>query len=188
MAMLCALAARDDQAPLILLLVDGAHLNLAAALVDAAEIYVPVATVWAYDDEEQPQLRAIDRSDLDAWSRSGLSTGDAAAGPALKLVDGGGERPPTASTFPPSPDDRPGDPADGSGPTPPVPESPAATTPSGGVDRAGIADLKPRLPDAGSAGAGSDDPAGPGVSSPVSLTDDELSMLLAEDWTDPDSV
>ena len=200
MAMLCAVAARDDDTPLILLLVEGASIGLSSALVDAVEMYVPVATVWVYEDADSPQLRAVDRRDVERWSRRASSEAparravddtpdDARSGgwsePTLKLVDG-----PTGGADPdePEPDDNPDNP----GP-PSAVHTPVAVEPGSGTGRAAASTHPEHGPFAETHGAESapsiESPSESeaGFDGPAGLTDDELSMLLADDWDDPNA-
>ncbi|MEM1184354.1 MAG: hypothetical protein AAGI53_05045 [Planctomycetota bacterium] len=183
MAMLCALAGRDDDSPLILLLVNAEGVGLSAALVDAVEIYVPVAAVWVYEEDGEPQLRAVERSDLERWSRRRPPTPspsleakpEAWSEPSLKLVDD------------PEQDDldRPG-----AGPSTTPPSEPLAQSDPPGSRRpvddpvTGFGEAGAPPPDRADS-AGRTEDHGDDMEGPVSLTDDELSMLLADEWTDP---
>lgn len=191
MAMLCALAGRDDDAPLILLLVNGESIRLAAALVDAVEMYVPIATIWVFEDHGTAQLRAVERSDLERWSRRRVPQAEHGAiepksepkpgdwpGPSLKLVEDGPFGDDPTEPEPPGPS--------GGGSIGGNPHSTAGIAPSartaGGAQGPSFSD-PPASESAVSADR--DDSAGRSMDGPVSLTDDELSMLLADDWTDP---
>ena len=105
MAMLCAFAADDEDAPLILLLVEPERVPLAALLTDAIELYAPAVTPWLYADHGTPQLRAVEASDVEKWfhrrSDAAQTSGDPAieAGPTLKLV-GPGSREPSGEAAP----------------------------------------------------------------------------------------
>jgi hypothetical protein len=171
MAMLCALTGEAEDAPLILLLVEPSRIRLAAALIDAAELYLPSVTCWMYVDDGSPQLRAVEPSDLEAWGRAApvaaADTNDSGmAGPALKLVD---------------PDDEPG--GGGGSRTPVKPTVPKAREAQ--KPRETGADGSENDGDPGS-GSGEDGSPESSVESPVALTDEELSMLLADEWRDED--
>ncbi len=171
MAMLCALTGEAQDAPLILLLVEPTRIRLASALIDAAELYLPAVTCWMYVDDGSPQLRAVEPSDLEAWARQAPrpqpedASDSGMAGPALKLVD---------------PDDDPKGPGGSGRPNPAASPGPRAqnvreTTPE-------RSENDPEKEPGANEG---ESPEG-AVESPVALTDEELSMLLADEWRDED--
>lgn len=173
MAMLCALTGEAQDAPLILLLVEPARIRLASALIDAAELYLPAVTCWMYVDDGSPQLRAVEPGDLEAWARAtpGPRAEDASdsgmAGPALKLID-----PEDGPNGPGGPGPRRAGPE--AGPTGPAPRP---------RDDAREASENRSDEEPGADGGGTPRAS---VESPVALTDEELSMLLADERRDED--
>jgi hypothetical protein len=182
MAMLCAFAADDEDAPLILLLVEPERVPLAALLTDAIELYAPAVTPWLYADDGSPQLRAVEASDLEKWFGRGTSiedqtAGDPAieAGPTLKLV-GPGSRDPSGGGAPHTHPKVGGEvhPATELGSAderahPPRSVHPEVSSTPASENRGTTSH--------GDGGAETVDP-------PPLLTDEELSMLLSDEWRD----
>ncbi len=159
---LLLMARRAPDSPVVLLLVDPQSLRGAAAVVRAVERFVPRAPIWVYDESSDPHLRAVRPEDVAQWAAA-----PEARGPR------GVEAPPEVVVRPVTPPSRPAVVAPRA--DEPAPASP--TTP--GVGPAGGL--------AAGAGTPMDAETGGGVSDPWSvLTEEELSMLLSEDWPEDD--
>lgn len=194
MARLCVMdrSTQPGEPAVILIVASPAAPAQAAEVVHAAERYAPRVVCWLYDAAGNPKLRRILPEDVQGWSRQAV-VGPAGAGspPRLRLTDAEPATPPSptssSSASATAPSARPG--ASGSTPITAV----IAPARPGTASRPRLAEPDPMQANNGTPPGGTPPPGtptpGPAPSPPAEhrprvhpiLTNEELSMLLAED-------